>query len=191
MLLLYIVQGINQSSIHPDRWKLQKTTFICQSKLQDKKINALTYSFYRDKHGPMTTGIYDDTSAMIDCKYMANQYDPRMRYKGIEFLKECSHIFNLNKTTMQVVNSILEMVQGLTGENLKKLCYEYTVDFFGMKVAIKNLSIYSQILPKFVPNSAKFIIPDDELDDLLLALNPKLCEGLRIASHQRATKLIC
>ena len=145
LLLLRIIGGIEGTKT-PDRWKVQKTAFLAEARMQEEKIGGLDYEFLKDRDGPLATGIYHDIEFLIDAGYVTRNFDPKLTLEGKRLLESMKELYALNNDVVTPVEDILSFVSDKTSKELREMTHQMKVEVGGKAYRIHDLPPYYSIL---------------------------------------------
>jgi len=123
-LVLYAVESSSRRGYLYGRVKLQKLLFEAQKRMTERRLRALTYVFYRWKHG-----VY---SPELDwgVKWLSKNGLVNVTEKGIEItetgrslLREARELLELNKETVAIIDRMSEIYPFETGKIMKAKAY--------------------------------------------------------------------
>lgn len=182
LILLYTINELNKDEkVKPDRWKLQKTVFFMEKFMQEDAVGGMTYSFRKDKDGPLSVELYDDINELIIADLLKKAYSPRIKEDGIEFIEGVKELFEENSSIIEYVDVILEKVKGKTGKELKELSHRFPIKYGKDMIPIDDIPLYSTILLPLHDDEIikSFEISDEWAESITLALNPKLRHSIK------------
>ncbi len=188
LLLLRVLDGLEKGK-PPDRWKLHKTVFLAEAKLQTDCIGGLDYEFIKDKDGPMAPGIYEDLDSLIRAGFVTRDYDSSLTEDGREFLRSLEDLFEANKDSIDLVDHMVKSTSEMSGRDLRRITHEMTIDLNGEPTRIDRFPPYAPIL-RPLPKAffkKKFNISDEWKETIEIWSNRESREALK-KTFKRITK---
>lgn len=162
LLLLRIIGGVEGTKT-PDRWKVQKTAFLAEVKMQEARIGGLDYEFLKDRDGPLAIDIYRDLEYLIDAGYVASDYDPKLTPEGKRFLESMKELYDMNEDIVSPVDDTIQFVADKSSNELREMTHQMEIMAGGEVFKIHDLQPYYSIiqpLPKAFQKKKFKMTPD-------------------------------
>jgi uncharacterized protein YwgA len=152
--------------------KLQKLVFLSEKRLIDQRIKAFNYHFVRLLHPTFSTELRNDLNDFVKTGYLSEPWLGQTE-KTLIILKDFQDVIARNPHVTNVIDSIISTFADIPTSRLVQIVY--SMPWTRNKI-INELTIGVPMLYPLDPDKAreKFIITEDELENLEICLNPKI-----------------
>lgn len=171
LLSLYIIDKVNTTSSLENNLKLQKLIFLSQKQLIEKQKSGFRYLFIRWNQGPFSANLNEDLKLLQHSKFINwGKNSINLTTESKQLMAQLQDLFNLNKTYLKSIDSILEQYSSLTPTEIKEHVYNIKIRIprIGTIMRIEDIPHKKPLLVELSKNRARhsFDLPEEWLETL-------------------------
>ena len=181
LLLMYIIKKHSEiSHRYLGITKLQKYAFLSENSMNENKIKGLNYNFFRYDYGPISKQLYKDIELF---RRLGIIYKDRMRLteKGERIFEILKDVYQKNRKVIQKIDEQIQKLANMDTEEVKQCVYNLEKTFGFIKMKIKEIPMFFDILSKLPKNKAKtaFEIDEETIETLNILLDDETSNNIR------------
>jgi len=198
ILMLYVIEKANK--IPPflrGKIKFQKLFFLSELTVEQDRIQALTFGYFRYTLGPFSKSLLETFEDMEEHGLvkggLSGNFELTKEGQYLFEVIESSGLYKANSDTIKIIDETIKKHGTKDGIALENMIYNIKIPFWNESThsiiykEIKDIKTYIDLLPFcFVNYKKKFCISQDLIDDLLyeFSLTSKDRESMKKISNK-------
>ncbi len=180
LLLMYIIKKHSEiSRRYLGITKLQKYAFLSENSMNKNKIKGLNYNFFRYDYGPISKQLYKDIELF---RRLGIVYKDRIKLteKGERVFEILKNTYQKNKQVIQIIDEQIQKLANMDTEQVKQYVYNLEKTFGFIKMKIKEIPMFFDILSKLPKDKAKirFEIDEETIETLNILLDDETSNNI-------------
>jgi hypothetical protein len=200
ILMLYVVKKANEAPpFLRGRIKFQKLFFLSELTVEQDRIKALTFGYFRYSFGPFSKNLFETYEDMekhgLVKGSLSGNFELAKEGKYLFEVIESSGLYKANLDSIRIIDETIKKYGSRSGPELKNVVYKMKIPILNSDThavdykEIYDIDTYIDLLPfYFIDYKKSFFISEDLADNLLyeFSLMPEDRENMK----KRSTKTL-
>ena len=179
VLVLYVIKKANDiPTLLEGKIKFQKVFFLSELMIEQERIQALTFRYFRYNYGPFSKNLIETFEDMEMHGFvkgsLSGNFELTKEGKYLFEVIESSGLYKINSKVINIVDETIKKYGSKSGPELMNIVYNMKIPILDLSThtvvykEIRSIDAYTDLLPfDFMTYKKNFPISEDLADDLL------------------------